>query len=233
MNKAAVGAFTLLSLSIGLALLSASAQAQIYKCSTGGRTTFQAIPCDDDGRTRQQMLDEQGRTRAPTSRMPMPWDELKLNMSVDEVKRLMPGAAEASGILSQPNGAQGLLKHEKVRFGHRDYEATYFFLDGAFDRVTYALPGIWRPLPQALEGYAEVYQQLVARYGQPSDSSESRESDESAEKRAVWNLPNGDRVVVGVAGVTRDVEASMGGALPQGAVVLAVGYTPSAEGRDD
>lgn len=204
-------------LALSLALLTPTAHAQIYKCTTNGKTAFQATPCADTGNTQQQVLDKVG-GKSVVKRGAMPWDGLKAGMSVAEVKRLT-GARDHKGAIS-PKGSQVLLRKEVSNIGKRKLIAQYYFDANGFELLTFTTneaTGTVLPAAEALNMLNAIVNQMQHQYGEYSEIPAMVQH--PVLSLNLWELPGQGRLTAQLA-----IPAQ----IPKDMSVVSFGFKPSA-----
>ncbi len=184
-------------------LAAASAQAQIYQCTKGGKTTFQDSPCDSGSATKV--------IATRTADSSFSWDELKAGMSIEEVRQRFPNTKPGNeGRLA--SGAKEMLHASQVSLEGMPFEASFFFIGGKFTQVN-----LLAAAADKNETNRKAFEKLTngfrARYG-PETKRTVKHDDYMLLADTTWMSEKG-KIWVGVFPLTADTSNLLAGFLPK------------------
>lgn len=192
--------FTITVLSL---LASVTADAQLYQCTTGGRTSFQDRPCDKASVSRSIALQ-------PAARSPQAiFAALRQGMSVDEVRRAVPGVRPGN-LDRLATGAVAQLQIPQVNHAGSPFTVGLFFLGDRLSRVNFS-GRMGLDNQDNLNTFDRIVADFRSAYGQENARTVANRGGLSA--NAEWQMPRG-KVWVSIIPITADTSLLNFGFVP-------------------
>lgn len=181
-------------LALSLLLAAPIAHAQIYKCTGGGKTSFQSMPCSV----------EAGMTPATLNARDMqqyPWSGLRAGMSVDEVRLLVPGATAVKPGSRLSNGAEAKLQ-KPVMVGGVQFKAKYYFLNGRYYQVNVGRDVTAYGNSEVRVDYEKVEPMMLRIFGKPDSQTPLGLTNQGMKGRIEWEGKQNFRAWAAIIPVT-------------------------------
>lgn len=186
-------------------LITAPAQADIYKCLKNGTTSYQAAPCDHASTASRVVGGKSGAVSA------WPWSGLKYGASIEEVKGNIPGVKQEKGSHLY-DGAIAMLRKQGVIVAGINFDASYFFKDGKFTQVNLAYQDMTNN-EITLRNFEKLSSELRAKFG-PEERRNVKNERWGISGKASW-LVGSDKLWVSISPITGDTS------------LLTFGYNPA------
>ena len=160
-----------LALALAAGFSAQPAEAAIYRCKEGGRTTFQSLPCSGSApgaaMTAKDGAAARGasvRERAATDEFP--WDDLSAGMDVASVRETVPGLKPVpqSRMRRFVSGAIPFLEKSVIIAG-QEFSVQYLFLNGGLHQVWISQEPAVQSASAARASFGKIMPLMVGRWG--------------------------------------------------------------------
>ncbi len=195
-------------LALGLALMSSSAHARIYKCIVGGSTTFQQLPCAAEAQTTEVKL-------SLGSSQEYPWSGLRAGMSVDEVRAQVAGARSPSRAGRLANGAVARLE-KPVSVAGVPFVAVYYFLQGRYYQVNVSRAEVAYGNDAVRVDYEKVEPVMLRAFGVPGKQVRLEQTRAQLKGKVEWEGARNQWTWLAITPVTSELSMLTFGHRPAG-----------------